>query len=275
MIFWQWVLGKDLERRTKMLGVFAAGLAFFFVLSLVPFVLVVSGLIHVFFGEDVSGPIRELLITVVPADTVPMVERMVDSAEQARHQGMWTMTFVLALWSCGNFMAQLNRSMRYIFDVHNETWAGFFLAVLRVMALMGVWALALLSNALLLVVRPLFQTVTSKLGLERGWALELMDWMSLPFTGGILWVAIFLTLVLTGFGRYRVKFQALGALVSAVGLVGVGWIFSAVLPAFWSQSVVYGALGSIVSVLFWAYVSAWVLLLGAALVVRLQKRLER
>jgi membrane protein len=84
----------------------------------------------------------------------------------------------------------------------------------------------------------------------------------------VLFSAIFLTyrvVVGTRVGWFRV---ALAALLASLGWIGASRGFSLAVPILWKATQFYGTLGSVVLFLIWAYVMAWVLLLGGFLLVR-------
>ena len=85
---------------------------------------------------------------------------------------------------------------------------------------------------------------------------------------GVLFGAIYLTyrvVVGTRAGWFRV---ALAALLASLGWIGASRGFSLAVPVVWKATQLYGTLGSVVLFLIWAYVIAWVLLLGGFLLVR-------
>ena len=66
-------------------------------------------------------------------------------------------------------------------------------------------------------------------------------------------------------GRSRV---VLAALLASLGWIGASRGFSLAVPVLWQATQLYETLGSMVLFLIWAYVMAWVILLGGFLLVR-------
>ena len=84
----------------------------------------------------------------------------------------------------------------------------------------------------------------------------------------VLFGAIYLTycvVIGTRASRLRV---ALAALLASLGWIGASRGFSLAVPVLWKAAQLYGTLGSVVLFLIWAYVMAWVLLLGGFLLVQ-------
>jgi membrane protein len=143
-----------------------------------------------------------------------------------------------------------------------------WLAAARSLLLLIVWILALVATALLLLVAPAIERAL--LRLPRVSELSISAAAALPavLIAGVLFGAIFLTyLVVVGrrADRFRVTLAALAA--------SLGWIcasrgFTLAVPVLWKATQLYGTLGSVVLFLIWAYVMAWVLLLGGFLLVR-------
>ena len=61
---------------------------------------------------------------------------------------------------------------------------------------------------------------------------------------------------------------ALVALLASLGWIGASLGFSLAVPILWSAARLYGTLGSVVLFLIWAYLIAWILLLGGLLLAR-------
>jgi len=91
----------------------------------------------------------------------------------------------------------------------------------------------------------------------------------------ILYVSFYSTYRTVAKTNYTISALREGAAMGAVGWILVSFIFSRLLPQMWNQSAIYGALGSLIATMIWAYATAWVMVLGACWIVRFgQKTVE-
>jgi membrane protein len=131
--------------------------------------------------------------------------------------------------------------------------------------LLVVWMTALLATALFLLVAPSIQR--SLLDLPAlsdlsSWTFMAMRALLVP---GVLFGAIGLTYRVVVGPRAGASRVVLAALLATLGWTGASVGFSSVVPVLWSAAQLYGTLGSLVLFLIWAYLIAWILLLGGFL----------
>ena len=62
----------------------------------------------------------------------------------------------------------------------------------------------------------------------------------------------------------RIEFRKIlpGSIFASLGMVLVTWLYAKYISTFANYDLIYGALSSIVAILFWFYFLAWVLCLG-------------
>ncbi len=138
----------------------------------------------------------------------------------------------------------------------------------RSLLLLVVWIVALVATALFLVVVPAVESGLLRLPNLSDLSLSAFSALRAVLIAGVLFGAIFLTyrvVVGTRAGWFRV---ALAALLASLGWIGASLGFSLVVPVLWKATQLYGTLGSVVLFLLWAYVMAWVLLLGGFVLVQ-------
>jgi len=73
-------------------------------------------------------------------------------------------------------------------------------------------------------------------------------------------------------GRERLGWVTPGAILVVILWLGISALFSAYVVNFGNYNEVYGSLGAVVALLFWFYISAYLVMLGAALNVALDRR---
>lgn len=259
--------GKHLNEKSAYLSVFAAAVAFYFLLSLVPFLVLVMTVLEMVIPLSPEASILKTLEAVVPEDSHAILERMVTSAEQASGGGLLTATFAVAAYTSANFMFTLVRALRFVFS-GKDTNIPFWSSLGQSLALIVVWGAGLGASSVFLVLAPGIESLLRELHLLSEPVAALWGWAKHGVLLLLLFMAILMTYTVTSLKRYSTQALFLAALFASFAWLGVGYVFSNVLPAFWQSNMVYGALGSIVITIFWAYASAWVVILGAVGLVR-------
>jgi membrane protein len=234
--------------RLALLDSAAAEVAFFLALSLVPFVGIAIALVSRWLPVGLSASIGKVLSGVLPAES-PVAGEVLRWARSSK--GWLTVGFLLALWSSFRFMSRCLRALGSMIsdDVRSSVWT--WRSTARSLLLLAVWMVALVATALFLLVAP--SVFTS---------------LRVLLVPGILFGAIWLTYRVvagTRAGSFRV---ALVALLASLGWIGVSLGFSLAVPVLWRAARLYGTLGSVVLFLIWAYLIAWILLLGGLLLAR-------
>jgi membrane protein len=253
--------------RLGLLDSAAAEVAFFLALSLVPFVGIVIVLAGRWLPVGLSASIGRVLVGMLPAES-PVPGEVLRWASSSARKGWLTAGFLLTLWSSFRFISLCLHALGSMIsgDVRSSSWT--WRSSARSFLLLVVWMVALVATALLLLVTP---------SIERG----LLEFSSLSkvshsvFTMvqaipvlGILFGAIFLTYRVVAGTQATLFRVALVALLASLGWIGVSLGFSLAVPVLWGAARLYGTLGSLVLFLIWAYLIAWILLLGGLLLAR-------
>jgi membrane protein len=244
---------KEAIARLVLLDSAAAEVAFFLALSLVPFVGITIALVSLF-PVGLGASIGKVLHDVLPAES-PVAGEALRWASSRASKGWLTVGFLLALWSSFRFMSLCLHALGSMMsgDVRSSAWT--WRSNARSLALLGVWMVALVAMALFLLVAPFIQPAS---------VLSILRVLLIP---GILFGAILLTYRMAGTraGSLRV---AVVALLASLGWIGASLGFSLAVPLLWGAARLYGTLGSVILFLIWAYLIAWILLLGGLLLAR-------
>lgn len=245
----------------------AAEVAFFLALSLVPFVGIAIALVSLWFPAGLSASIGKVLRGVLPAES-PVAGDVLHWARSTASKGWLTVGFLLALWSSFRFMSLCIHALGSMIsgDVRSSAWT--WRSIARSLLLLVIWMVALVATALFLLVAPSIER-----GLLRIPALsDLSSWvfstLRVLLVPGILFGAIYLTYRMVAGSQVRSLRVALVALLASLGWIGASLGFSLAVPLLWGAARLYGTLGSVVLFLMWAYLIAWILLLGGSLLAR-------
>jgi membrane protein len=269
---WDVILGvKDSVGRNNF-SIVAAGVAFFGFLALIPALASV-----VFFYGLVADPTEaraqiEALRDVLPEQATAFLASELDRllAGRPKSLGIGAVTGILVtLWSVTKGSRALINALNIVYGAQHGRGFLHGQAAAIVMTLATV-LVAILALALLVVLPLVFQW----LGLG-SWQrlIELLRWPVL------LGVSIFGLGALyryapdqTGRGRPRTRWLSAGAALATILWLTASFLFAYYVGRAAGFSAAFGSAGTVVVLLFWIYISAFVLLLGGALNVELERR---
>jgi len=257
---------KAAMARIVLLDSAAAEVAFFLALSLVPFVGIAIVLVS-HFPIGLSASIGKVLRDVLPAES-PVAGEVLRWARSSASRGWLTVGFLLALWSSFRFMSLCLHALDSMIsgEVRSSAWT--WRSIARSLLLLAVWTVALVATALFLLLAPSIQHGLLGLPALSDLSSSVFSTLRVLLVPGILFGAIWLTYRVvagTRAGSFRV---ALVALLASLGWIGASLGFSLAVPVLWGAARLYGTLGSVVLFLIWAYLIAWILLLGGLLLTR-------
>jgi membrane protein len=245
----------------------AAEVAFFLALSLVPVVGIAIALVSRWFPVGLSASIGKVLRDVLPAES-PVAGEVLRWARSSTSKGWLTVGFLLALWSSFRFMSLCLHALSSMIsgDVRSSAWT--WRSTARSLLLLGVWMVALVATALFLLVAPSIQRGLLGFSALSDLSSSAFSVLRVLLVPAILFGAIWLTYRVAAGTRSGSLRVALVALLSSLGWIGASLGFSFAVPLLWGAARLYGTLGSVVLFLIWAYLIAWILLLGGLLLAR-------
>jgi len=246
----------------------ATEMAFYLALSLVPLVGVTIALVSRWLPYDLSASLEEVLRGVLPAASHVAPGEVLDWARSSASQGWLTIGFVVALWTSFRFMSLCIRSLGTLVSTGVRSPVKGWRSAVRSLLLLVVWIAALVATALFLLVAPAIERGLLRLPELSDLSLSAFSALRAVLIAGVLFCAIYLTYRVVVGARVGGLRTALAALLASLGWIAASRGFSLAVPVLWKSTQLYGTLGSVVLFLIWAYVMAWVLLLGGFLLVR-------
>lgn len=255
------------------LSIVAAGVGFYFFLAVFPAIaafVTVYGLVANPSGvEEQIAPLR----SIVPSEAYSILSGQL---QEAANTTGGTLTFglvvslLLALWSA----TKGSRALLTALDIaYEERERRGFLAQ-NLMAI-GFTVAAILFGVVALAATALLPAAAAILG------------EAFPFGDALLWlrwplVATLMILALGALYRYgpsrrapRLQWVTPGAILAAALWIVGSWLFSFYVSHFGSYNETFGSLGAVVVMLFWFYLSAYVVCLGAELNAELEHQTSR
>lgn len=246
----------------------SAALAFYFLLALLPFLIVLASALALLPVRHLPARMIQLASHFVPSQTMPMVESMLKSTIQPNH-GLLSIGFLLSVVAASNAFAVLANLLDVIYNVENPKrfWRHRLSAIGTTMVEGGLIIVAL--SAMLL-------------GPHFGRELERVFYVSHTFA--IVWpvlrwvlavsgaLASIGTIYYLGVSRKHKLRQQLPGSVFAVAV----WILSSILLGIYFRSfsymnAMYGTLASFIVLAVWLQLTAAAILLGAELNVQIER----
>lgn len=251
----------------------AAEIAFFFLFALFPCLLTLTSLLAYLPVPDLVQVLLNLLDNFLPDAALSMVDKNLQTLVQEQKGGIFTFGLLLALWSASQAMTGFQTALNDAYNTEDERpyWQ---LRILSVMLVICFMAFIITSLLLLFFGRQIGVWIASLTGFGHTFT---MGWNFLR------WPVIFTLMIAALSALYRyataLKLSWRETLPGAVSGMGA-WVvmtlaFSFYANNFRSYDQIYGSVGAVISLLFWMYASAFVILLGGEINACLRERQDQ
>ena len=246
----------------KHLGLIAAGVAFFGMFGIFPGIAAVIAIFGLVADPVVIAEQLSLMEGIIPPDAYGLISVQINRLILAPTQALgWAtgVSIALALWSCRAGVGALIGGLNAIAGqrMRNSIWQ-MVVALLLTVALVSL-AIVALTVVVVVPIGLAFIPVAN----STAWLLEGIRWV---IALGVLMMGLSL---LYRFGPARIggrgRWITVGAVVVVILWVAASAGLSYYLTNFASYNEVYGSIGAVIGLLLWLYVSAYLILLGAAL----------
>jgi membrane protein len=242
------------------LFVFAAGLSYYFVLSLFPLLVSMALLLGYVPIPHLFDGLLSLMARLVPGDGMNLVRSIVSDVINHKHTHFLTLGLVFTIWTASSGFAAIIDGLDVVYRVRETrpVWKT------RPIAL----GLTLLGGSLLLVAAGLMVEGTY-LGVwfagrfDLGPAI-LAAWRYLRWGIAIILAVLALEL-LYHFGpnvRQRFRDSLAGAIVAVITWIGLSYLLRSYFRRFDNLDRTYGPLGAAIGLYVWFYLSGFAILVG-------------
>ena len=238
---------------------FAAQVSFYLLLSIVPIFLLMTQLLGVF---DIS---MESALKLVEVYTGKEVSRMLIQLFEFRSAGFGSIVFVIiALWAGSRASFALMRITNYTLTGGQSTGKNYFVERFRAVKTIVITIVTIAFSLIILAYGKLIlEIVLSVFGLDSAKYVDSI-WMWLRWVLGFV-----LYFLMVSYNYYILPTEKLpfrkmlpGSLFASIGMLLVTVCYSKYANSLADYDILYGALSSIVAILFWFYLLIWVLFLG-------------
>ncbi len=243
----------------------AASGAYYFFFSLFPLLLFLAPVMsYVGDKEMLIGGIMQQLSPLMPSDAQGVVEAVLrDVVFTTAAPALMSVGAVLAVFAGSNVIAMLTGALNIAYDVTEPRpwWKRRLLAM--VFVVVGGLAIAL-STTVLLAGERIILWSTRTFGLEELTA-QLLGLLQYPLSFAIIVIVLWLIYYILPAVKQSARRALVGAVVAAVLWVIVTLGFRFYVYQFGGYNRTYGAIGGIIILLMWMYLTMVVLLVGGEL----------
>ncbi len=238
---------------------FAAQVSFYLLLSIVPIFLLITQILGVF---DIS---MESAIKMIEGYTGKEMSSMLSQLFKFKSAGLSSVIFaVIALWAGSRASFAIMRITNYTLTGGKSTGKNYFVERFRAIRtiILTIFTVAF-SIVILAYGKLILEIVLSVMGLDPAVYADNI-WMWLRWVLGFV-----LYFLMVSYNYYilpteKIRFRNVlpGSLFASVGMLLVTLGYSKYANSLADYDILYGALSSVVAILFWFYLLAWVLCLG-------------
>lgn len=259
---WQILVAVWNTTAEKHLGLIAAGVAFFGIFGIFPGIAAIIAIFGLVADPVVVTDQLELMQGIIPADAYRLLSNQIDGLVNAGSDTLgWAtgVSIAVALWSCRAGVGALIGGLNAI--AGQRTRNGLWQMVMALILTIALVALAVVALAMVVILPIVLNFVP--MANSTAWLLEGARW---TIALGVLMVGLSM---LYRFGPARIETKGrwitVGAFVAVLLWIAASQILSYYLRNFNSYNEVYGSIGAVIGMMLWMYVTAYLILLGAAL----------
>ena len=259
--------GSELARRTYAetladdgLGL-AAQLAYYFFLALVPALLFFLALASFF---QLSGFIDILPSAVgrfAAPEMVELLRKQLQQISNARNGGILSLGLLGALWSSSAALVSIITVLNRAYDIE-ESRPWWKVRLIAIALTVGLAAFVMVSLALVMAGPSIGERLAITFGLQSAfmWTWSLLQW---PLAIVMICVAVGLVYYWAPDAEQEWVWVTPGALVATGLWLMASLLFRLYVMSFGDYQATYGALGGVVVLLLWMYMSGLVIIIGA------------
>lgn len=240
---------------------YAAQAAYFFVLSLIPIIILLLTLVQ--FTPVTEEDVMQAVLQVFPSSVEGLIAMLVTQVYN-QSGSIIPFTILMALWSAGKGVLSMTSGLNCVYE-NTETRNYIFLRirasiymVIFILAIVLSLSLSVFGNSISLFINehvPLLRHVTDLIIRIR--TLLILGVLT------VFWDLVYKYLPNRKDGiKTTMKKQLPGAVFTACGWQLISFVFSIYLDVFTGFSTMYGSLTTIILILLWFYMCMYVILLG-------------
>lgn len=234
---------------------YAGSVAFSAFLAIFPFLLFAVALAGLVVDPSTLDAIVRQVQKVAPDQVAQILSDRLDALVAGTRSSLLTLGAVGAIWASSGAISALMTALNSAYDVH-ETRPFWKTRAIALGMTVAAAALIVAASAIAIAAPHL----ASWIGGPARIAILLLRW---PVAAALMLVVIASLYHVLPNVKHRFRLFTLGSVVAVIGWVIASLGFSVYVSHFGRYEVVYGALGSVIVLMLWMWISALVILLGA------------
>ena len=254
-------------------GAYAAQAAYFFVLSMIPIILLLLTMVQ--FTSLTKDYIMNAVLQVFPTTVEGLIESIVDQV-YSQSGTIIPITVLVALWSAGRGVLSITNGLNCVYEsretrnyvylrIRASLYTVIFLVAIILSLVLSVFGnrIAIMLNRHFPVLVRLIDTVIRSRTLITLCILTLF------------WDTVYKYLPnRKNIGKTTMKKQLPGAIFTACAWQVISFVFSIYLDIFTGFTTMYGSLTMIILIMLWLYMCMYVILLGGEVNALLQRAIK-
>lgn len=252
----------------------AAQLAYYLILAIFPFILVLVSLLGTFGNPELASTILAYFQRVMPEQVYDLFEQFLGPIISGENPapGLLSFGILFTIWSASGAFAALINALNRAYDVQETRplWKVRGIAVLMTLGL----SVLILSGVLLLVLGPgIGSAIAGVFGLDDTFELvwNIVRW---PIALGFMVLAVALIFYFAPDVNQPFRWITPGGLVGVLLWVIASLAFSLYVNNFGAYDQTYGSIGVVIVLLLYLYIASLTILFGATLNATLVKMKE-
>jgi membrane protein len=247
----------------------AAQLSFYLLLALFPALLCLTSIVGMLPLENVLPQLMDSLQTVLPADSMRLVEDYLQQVQEGSGAGVLSLGMLGALWAASSGVLALMAALNVVYEV--KEYRSFLKARLVAIGLtLGTGIFVTASIFLTIMGGRVSQWIAKWIGFGDGFVITwtLMQW---PLVIVFMLLAVNAIYYFAPNRRSSWTWISPGAVVAVVLWLVASLGFKLYVENFNNYNAAYGSLAAAIVLMLWFYISGAVLLLGAEINSELNK----
>ncbi len=251
-------------QRDDALGL-AAQLAYYLILALFPFILVLVSLLGIFGSEKFASIVLDYFQRVMPEEAYQLIKQYTADIIRGRAKSPTLLSFgiLFTLWTASGAFAALINALNRAYDVQ-ETRPFWKVRGIAILMTLGLSVLILVGVLLLIVGEPIGRAIAEVFGL--GELFELV-WNIVRWPVALLFMVFTVALLYYFAPDLEQPFRWItpGGLIGVLLWVLASAAFSFYVNNFGTYNKTYGSIGVVIILLLYLYISSLTILFGAEL----------
>jgi len=243
----------------------AAELSYHFLLALFPFLIFVTALgALVAQVGGIENPTERILDAIggtLPSDAASILRTQIDRLLETQAGGLLSAGVAAAIWAASGGVRAMMKAMNRVYDV-DETRPAWRRYAVSIALVLGAGTSLFAALVVLLGGQVVGRQLLEDLGLGPA-ASQWVNVARVPLVAMLVAVAVAVLYWAAPNAGLPFRWMSPGAALFVLSWLTATLLFGVYVSSFASYNATYGALGGVVVLLVWAYLSAFLLLTGA------------